>query len=103
MSATVSRSSAYFPDPCRGMSSLRFQATHANTVSLVRREPLVCASVRGYEYHLLSGMQDARERGGDVSRLQRLHEQLADAGGECPLCQGRAAMATHQYDRQLAP
>ena len=53
--------------------------------------------------HLPSGVQDARERGGDVARLQRLHEQLADAGGECSLCQDRAAIATHQYDRQLAP
>jgi hypothetical protein len=47
-------------------------------------------------------VQDASERVGDVAGLQRLHEQLADAGSECSLCQDRAAISTHQYDRQLA-
>src|SRR6266404_633377 len=48
-------------------------------------------------------MQDAIEGGGELARLQRLHEQLADTGGERLLGQDRAAVAAHQYDRQVGP
>ena len=48
-------------------------------------------------------MQDASERGGDLARLERLREQLADAGGERLLRQNRAAIAAHQHDRQIGP
>jgi len=47
---------------------------------------------------LARGVQGAGERCADGARLKRLHEQLADAGGECSLCQDRAAISTHQYD-----
>ncbi len=46
-------------------------------------------------------MQDARERGRDLARLERLGEQLTDAGGERLLRQERAAIAAHQHDRQV--
>jgi len=44
-------------------------------------------------------VQDAIEYGGYLSRLQRLHEQLADTRGELLLGQRWIRMAAHQYDR----
>jgi hypothetical protein len=44
-------------------------------------------------------VQDAGESGGDLARLQRLGEQLADTRDERLPSQGRAAITAHQHDR----
>ena len=48
-------------------------------------------------------VQDAGESDGDLARLQRLGEQLADARDERLRSQGRAAITAHQHDRQVGP
>ena len=48
-------------------------------------------------------VQDAGESGGDLARLQRLGEQLADTRDERLSSQGRAAITAHQHDRQVGP
>src|ERR1700730_3120317 len=47
--------------------------------------------------------QDAGEGGGDLARLQRLGEQLADTRDERLSSQGRAVITAHQPDRQVGP
>src|SRR5882757_10398218 len=48
-------------------------------------------------------VQDARERGGHLVRLDRLGEQFTDADGERLLRRDRAGIAAHQHDRQVGP
>ena len=48
-------------------------------------------------------VQDASERSRDLARLERLGEELTDAGGERLLCQEWTAIAAHQHDRQVGP
>jgi hypothetical protein len=48
-------------------------------------------------------VQDTGESSGHLARLQRLGEQLADAGDERLPSEGRAAITAHQHDRQVGP
>ncbi len=48
-------------------------------------------------------VQDASERCRDLARMERLGEQLTDAGRERLLRQERAAIPAHQHDRQIGP
>src|SRR6267143_4403425 len=93
----------------RTMSARRIQVTAATAASGLVRYFAVAAwrTAAGPAFDVFRGLgravQDARERGGDLARMERLGEQLTDAGGERLLRQERAAIAAHQHDRQIGP